>query len=74
MNFSKALELLKQGILVARSGWNGKGMYLTYVGSQDYMFATMLPFIAIKTVQGDFVPWVVSQTDLLAEDYVIVAE
>lgn len=28
MNFGKAIELLKEGKYVARSGWNGKGMYL----------------------------------------------
>lgn len=29
MNFGQAIELLKQGKRVARTGWNGKGMYLT---------------------------------------------
>lgn len=28
-NFGKALELLKEGKKVCRSGWNGKGMFLT---------------------------------------------
>lgn len=28
MNFGQALEQLKQGKRVARSGWNGKGMWL----------------------------------------------
>ncbi len=28
LNFGQALELLKQGKLVQRSGWNGKGMFL----------------------------------------------
>lgn len=28
MNFGKAIELLKQGKLVTRKGWNGKGMFL----------------------------------------------
>lgn len=27
-NFGQAVEALKSGALVARSGWNGKGMYL----------------------------------------------
>lgn len=27
MNFEKALSLLKEGKKVARSGWNGKGMF-----------------------------------------------
>jgi hypothetical protein len=28
MTFGEAIEALKQGKKVARSGWNGKGMYL----------------------------------------------
>jgi hypothetical protein len=28
MNFSQALDLLKQGNRLQRSGWNGKGMYV----------------------------------------------
>lgn len=28
MNFGSAIELLKEGKLVTRKGWNGKGMYL----------------------------------------------
>jgi len=28
MNFGEAIELLKKGHKVARSGWNGKGMFL----------------------------------------------
>jgi len=31
-----------------------------------------LPYIYMRTVQGDFVPWLASQTDLLAEDWYIV--
>lgn len=30
MNFGKAIELTKQGEKVARKGWNGKNMYITY--------------------------------------------
>lgn len=31
MDFGKALEALKNGKKVARTGWNGKGMYLYLV-------------------------------------------
>jgi hypothetical protein len=31
-----------------------------------------LPYLYMKTVQGPFVPWLASQTDLLANDWVIV--
>lgn len=30
------------------------------------------PYLMMRTVDGSFVPWVVSQTDLLAEDWVTV--
>ncbi len=28
MNFGQAIEALKEGKLISRSGWNGKGMYV----------------------------------------------
>ncbi len=28
-----------------------------------------LPYLMMKTAQGDFVPWLASQTDVLAEDW-----
>lgn len=31
MNFGQAIEALKEGKRVARTGWNGKGMYLYLV-------------------------------------------
>ncbi|GIE35883.1 hypothetical protein Ait01nite_089280 [Actinoplanes italicus] len=30
------------------------------------------PYLTMRTVDGEFVPWVASQTDLLAEDWTIV--
>lgn len=30
LNFSEALDLLKQGVHIARKGWNGKGMFVVY--------------------------------------------
>lgn len=32
----------------------------------------VLPYLAMKTVEGSFVPWLASQTDILAEDWGIV--
>lgn len=73
MTFSAALEHLKDGTRVARSGWNGKGMSLTIV-PRDYLDTTVLgeaflPFIAMFPVGGGVVPWLASQTDILAEDW-----
>ena len=33
-----------------------------------------LPYIYMKTVQGDLVPWIASQTDMLADDWIEVEE
>lgn len=32
-----------------------------------------LPYVMMKTADGSFVPWLCSQTDLLAEDWEVVA-
>ncbi len=35
MNFGEALEALKAGKKVSRSGWNGKGMWLSLTQGQE---------------------------------------
>lgn len=78
--FGIALELLKKGFKVAREGWNGKGIWLKLIKdwtvSFDYVEDVKglcgLDFIAMKTAQDGFVPWIASQTDVLTEDWVIV--
>ena len=85
MNFGQAIEALKQGKKVARAGWNGKGMFLYYVPAASYSPSTHIAketfggkdvpygaYIAMKTAQGNVVPWLASQTDMLAEDWTIV--
>lgn len=81
MNFSDALKYLKNGDRIRRSGWNGKGMWLFYVeawnvedmGGVRFRMAVIglksLPWIGMKTADNGFVPWLASQTDLLAEDW-----
>ena len=75
LNFGQALELLKQGKKVARAGWNGKGMWLVLVTSwsgnvrPDAEQFQLLNFISMRTAQADIVPWLASQTDMLAEDW-----
>ena len=68
MDFGSAIASLKQGYRVTRSGWNGKGMWL---GLQvpDAGSKMSLPYIYMQTAQGDLVPWLASQTDVLAEDW-----
>ncbi len=71
MNFGGALEELEDGNKVARAGWNGPGQYLELQVPDEHSKMT-LPYIYIITVQGDLVPWVASQTDLLAKDWRVV--
>ena len=54
-----------------REGWNGKNQYIMIQNPTQGSKMTR-PYIYIKTVQGDFVPWLASQTDILADDWVIV--
>lgn len=81
MSFGLALEALKMGKRVARQGWNGKGMWLLLIKPVDGEIAdlmkqkgvpAMLPWIGMKTADEKFVPWLASQTDMLADDWVIV--
>src|SRR5580698_3352463 len=61
-------ELRKVKGRVRRSGWNGKGMWLELQKPDDHSKMT-LPYVFMSTAQGDLVPWLCSQTDLLAADW-----
>jgi hypothetical protein len=73
VNFGEALATLKDGGTVSRSGWNGKGMWLGLQRPDEGSKMT-LPYIFMKTVTGDLVPWLASQSDMLAEDWDVVQE
>lgn len=83
MNFGQALDALKAGKLVQRSGWNGKGMFLYLVPGSTFK-VNRAPLLGIypeghevkyhahidmKTATDDCVPWLATQTDILAEDW-----
>lgn len=82
MDFAEALRLLKAGYRVARTGWNGKGMYLRLYDPQlDKEFpmkevgpsdCTPIAWIGMKTADNKFVPWLCSQTDMLATDWTVL--
>ncbi|MGH9345065.1 MAG: DUF2829 domain-containing protein [Terriglobia bacterium] len=72
LNFSQALEALKGGEKVQREGWNGKGMWLAMQRPDKHSKMT-LPYIYMSTAQRDLVPWLASQTDILSDDWRIVA-
>lgn len=83
MNFSNALDLIKGGRRVQRSGWNGKGMFIFLVDGSTftvnrppllgiYPEGTIIRYhahIDMKTADGMVVPWLCSQTDMLADDW-----
>lgn len=71
MDFGQALLELKDGVRVAREGWNGKDMYVE-MQTPDGQSKMRRPYLFMRPVDGDLVPWVASQTDLLAEDWVSV--
>lgn len=86
MDFSDALVKLKTGDKVAREGWNGKGMFIFLVPGSTfevnrppllgiYPEGTTVNYHAhvdMRTADGKIVPWLCSQTDMLAEDWVVV--
>lgn len=63
-----AVAMLHGGSRVARQGWNGKGMWLE-LQRPDKDSKMTLPYVFMHTAQGQNVPWLCSQTDLLAQDW-----
>lgn len=86
MDFGGALIMLRAGYKLARTGWNGRGMYVylcpgtTFHVSRapldtHYPEGTEIeyrPHIDMRDAEGKHVPWLASQTDLLARDWVVV--
>ncbi len=70
MNFSEALSQVKAGKLIQREGWNGKGMWVALHDGDGF---DELPYLYMRTVDDKFVPWLASQTDILAEDWHVLA-
>lgn len=64
----RAVKELQDGHKVTRSGWNGRNMYLA-LQLPDANSKLSLPYVYMRTVDGKLVPWVCSQTDLLAVDW-----
>ncbi len=73
LNFGWALTALKSGEKVCREGWNGKGMWLMLQVPDEHSKMTR-PYIFMKTADDQLVPWVASQSDLLAVDWRVVYE
>lgn len=77
MDFGEAIASLKAGDLVARDGWNGKGMWLEMQRPDAHSKMT-LPYVYLNytadavNTPGARVPWLASQTDMLADDWYVV--
>lgn len=85
LNFGQALEELKAGNKVARRGWNGKSMFLFLVPGSVFKVnrppllgiypegteITYCPHVDMKTADGKVVPWLASQSDVLADDWLV---
>lgn len=109
MNFGKAIEAVKEGKMIAREGWNGKGMFVfqrtadelhvKFVDKdikslpqsvKDYYYQDCVDnegkeldlepsdvvkftaYLCMKATDGSIVNgWLASQTDMLAEDWLI---
>jgi Protein of unknown function (DUF2829) len=83
LTFSEVLEHLKAGALLTRRAWNGKGQFIYLVDGSKFEVnrpplagifpegteITYRPHIDIRTVDGSCVPWIASQSDLLADDW-----
>lgn len=86
VDFSIALDRVKGGRKMARKGWNGKGMFIFLVPGSTFVVnrkpllgiypeGTEIKYhahIDMRTADGQIVPWVISQTDLFANDWVVI--
>lgn len=96
MTFGQAIEAMRKGLKVARSGWNGKGMYLWLMpaatvkaewcrephlkevaeanGGEIECLGTIRMFTHDSTGRKAVLTgWLASQSDMLCEDWVVVA-
>lgn len=63
-----AVKQLWNGGQVRRRGWNGRGMHLA-LQTPDQFSKMTAPYVYMKTRDGQLVPWLCSQTDLLSSDW-----
>ena len=86
MDFGKAIQLLKEGKKLQRSGWNGKNQYIELARHTSYTTINnerivggihheienlVIIFVGTSGIQ---VGWLASQADILAEDWRVVED
>ena len=69
--FSEALTAVKDMKTITREGWNGRGQFVFLIPGNEVEGQKLLPYLALSNVQGEIVPWLASQGDLLADDWVV---
>lgn len=71
MDIGWAVKALNNGERVTRPGWNGRGMLLELISASEPGDAwhPSAAYVVMRTVDGTYVPWTASQTDLLADDW-----
>lgn len=86
MNFGQALEAVKAGSKIARTGWNGKGLFIFLVPGSIFKVnrapllgiypegteITYGPHLDVKQADGSVSTWAPSIVDALAEDWELV--
>jgi hypothetical protein len=88
MDFGEAIRAMKDGHSVSRSGWNGKEMYI-YIQKGSVITKDKARNLHLAGIDGEIVinshvdmkaadgsiviGWLASQTDMLAEDWMIVS-
>jgi len=76
-DFSVALQHAKEGKKIARAGWNGKGLTVQ-MQFPDANSKMTLPYLYIEyptdsvNTPGARCPWLASQTDILANDWLVL--
>lgn len=67
-DFGDAMRQVLDGGRARRTGWNGKGMFLT-LGNVKVDDNQPYPMICMYTAQQTLVPWLASVTDMVAFDW-----
>lgn len=89
LTFGEAIEKAKEGCLIARRGWNGAGMAVAWRKGYDDIPCNrphaeawgipvgesikVRPYLQMRCADGYYQMRTASQTDILAEDWYIVA-
>ncbi|RAP46477.1 MAG: hypothetical protein BZ136_07415 [Methanosphaera sp. rholeuAM74] len=72
-DFGDALNFLLHGRKLTRVGWNGNDMYIMLQTPTKDSKMTK-PYVYMKTADDELVPWIASQTDILADDWILYVD